>query len=143
MALSACILATVNTPENAGSMLRHDLSGAGVTLVDTPHDSDASILLFRQWEGELAANLQAASAQQTLAICCEPAALAADTMWEVLAAGASDLLLWPSGEPILPQVVVLRPRAHLPGRAKRGVAPHAAKPGGSGGIHGFAGIDHR
>jgi transcriptional regulator with GAF, ATPase, and Fis domain len=112
MALSACILATVNTPENAGSMLRHDLSGAGVTLVDTPHDSDASILLFRQWEGELAANLQAASAQQTLAICCEPAALAADTMWEVLAAGASDLLLWPSGEPILPQVVARLERWH-------------------------------
>lgn len=68
--------------------------------------------MFTQWDDELAADLQAAGAQQMLAICCEPAELAAEAMWEVLAAGASDLLLWRNGEAILPQVLARLERWH-------------------------------
>jgi len=112
MALSACILAAGKAPANASNRLRTDLSHAGVSLIETPLESDASILLFQQWDGELAANLQAAGAPQMLAICCEPADMAADAMWEVLAAGASDLLLWRNGEAILPQVLSRLERWH-------------------------------
>ncbi len=112
MALSACILSAGKAPANASNRLRIDLSDAGVSLIEAPQDSDASIFIFKQWDGELAANLQAAGARQMLAICCDPGEMAADAMWEVLAAGASDLLLWRNGEAILPQVLARLERWH-------------------------------
>lgn len=117
MALSACILAHGSAPASASEQLRRELSAAaGISIPDAPQEGGACIVLFSQWGAEPAALLQGAAAQHVLAVCCEPAALAGDAMWAVLAAGASDLLLWHSGQAILPQVLARLERWHAVAR---------------------------
>jgi transcriptional regulator with GAF, ATPase, and Fis domain len=116
MALSACVLAIGNAPASACCTLQQGLSSAGVTLLDAPQEAGACILPFIHWDDELAAQLQASCAQQVLAICCAPAAMAPDTMWQVLAAGAADLLLWQDGDTLLAQVLARLERWHDVGR---------------------------
>jgi transcriptional regulator with GAF, ATPase, and Fis domain len=112
MALSACLLAADNVPASACDGLRHDLRGAGVAIAEAAPDGGACILLFTRWDTGLAALWTPAGTQQVLAICCEPTELPAGAMWEILAAGASDLLLWQAGETILPQVLARLQRWH-------------------------------
>ena len=112
MALSACMLASECAPAAAAGMLRRELAAAGIALTDGAQEGGACLFLFGRWNGELAAQLQAARSPHLLAICCEPEALAVDATWEVLAAGASDLLLWHDAEPILPQVLARLKRWH-------------------------------
>lgn len=104
MALSACILAAEMSPASASDRLRSDLAAGGILIAEAPHESGACIFLFTQWSQETAAQLRAAGTRQLLAVCCEPASLAAEAMWEVLAAGAADLLLWDTGGAILQQI---------------------------------------
>ncbi|WP_229632163.1 sigma-54-dependent transcriptional regulator [Pseudoduganella violaceinigra] len=109
-------MASEVAPANACDALRRELCAAGIAVTEAPQEGGACIFLFNRWNTELAGHVQAAHSQHLLAICCEPESLALDATWEVLAAGAADLLLWRGGDAILPQVRARLQRWHEVGQ---------------------------
>ncbi|MRV74711.1 AAA family ATPase [Duganella sp. FT92W] len=87
-------------PDGAADALVAGLGLAGVS-VQPAHGKPAglAVLLFSQWDEQAAAALAAlvtdqCGNQSVLAVCC--GALPANTGWSLLAAGAADVLLWPT-----------------------------------------------
>jgi transcriptional regulator with GAF, ATPase, and Fis domain len=79
------------------ALAKHGFSVAG--------EACATVALFAAW-GEEAINLvrgAAAAGPPVLALCTAPLALAAEAMWSVLEAGASDLLLADTPDDVAPQ----------------------------------------
>jgi transcriptional regulator with GAF, ATPase, and Fis domain len=107
MTLAVCLQAAADVPSASRLSLAQALAAQGIAIADDgAHASAHRIALFGTWLPELAPWLQElARCGEVLAICCQPAALAAESMWTILAAGANDLLMWPSDDSLGQQVL--------------------------------------
>ena len=101
-ALAVWLLVVEQTQQDIGRVLADELDKGGVRAQPlSAHAAPAGslgVVLFDAWSEGVAAQLGALSARASvLAIACGGAPLPPDAMWAALAAGAADLLQWPSG----------------------------------------------
>jgi transcriptional regulator with GAF, ATPase, and Fis domain len=107
MALSVWLHCLPHTPPEPGAMLSTALAKAQVTLRQMPDRPDGlGIVIFEQVDAALLGMLRSASTRATvLAISLSKRVPATCDMWQVLDAGAYDLLSWPLGSVKVDQVL--------------------------------------